>query len=375
MDFTAAVYSTEEELFTRGSDEKISESHEDVSHSSSTGAMWSTETMATIAPIVTDSLWEQAIIAGLLILFWLYVNASNGSLLYAIRSDHSLHTSQFMVLVPYMVCDTLYCNFTLLLMVPMVISNNIHVLPATACRIITTAFSGCFLSSVHLIAFLSYERYCYFVTPLVYTKKFTKCRIFTTVLTIFLFSFFMGLAVDLIEPRVAVATIMSYQVTGLASQISNVVYAVFYVIPSGVISVMTLIKLRLLISKHKAQVHPTQSDVMNEDQSVVSGIIVKPVKKALKMIALVSGSFWLTIMPGVLIRMTLSASGVTWEDTDQRISLSLFALSRTSYMLITVMSSVLNPIIYMTVLTEVRRAVWKCIGIKRNSSVTHSSTS
>ena len=55
-------------------------------------------------------------------------------------------------------------------------------------------------------------------------------------------------------------------------------------------SVVALIKLRLLISKHQAQVHPT-SNVMNEDQSAVRGVIVKPIKKALKMVGLVSGSF------------------------------------------------------------------------------------
>ena len=374
MDFAASLNSTEEGLFTSGSN-TISESHEDASHSSPAGGLWTTETMSTRAPIVTDSLWEQGFIAGLFMLFWLYVNVSNGILFYVFHREYSLHTPQFMVLVSYMVCDTLYCNFTLLLMVPMVISNNIHVMPASLCRILAIAFSSCFLASVHLNALLTYERHCYFVTPLIYTRKFTRFRIFATVITIFLFSFGMGLAVDLIEPRVAVATIMSYQVTGLASQISNVVYVVFYVIPSGLISVITLIKLRLLISKHTAQVHPTQSDVMSEDQSAVSGIIVKPVRKALKMVALVSGSFWLTIMPGVLIRMSLSASGVTWAYTDQRISLPLFALSRTSYMLITVMSSVLNPIIYVSVLTEVRVAVWKCIGIKRNNSVIHNSAS
>ena len=62
--------------------------------------------------------------AGLLILFWMYVNISNGSLFYVIKNEYSFNTSQYMVLVLYMVCDVLFCNLTLLHMVPVVISNN-----------------------------------------------------------------------------------------------------------------------------------------------------------------------------------------------------------------------------------------------------------
>ena len=96
---------------------------------------------------------------------------------------------------------------------------------------------------------------------------------------------------------------------------------------------------------------------MNEDQSAISGILVRPVKKALKMVSLVSGSFWLTLITGFMTRIGLSVSRVTWAYTDQRIYLSLFALSRAKYMLITVMSSVLNPIIYIAVTTEPRETI------------------
>ena len=374
MNFTVPVNSTREELFTTVS-QTISgsgRSSGDDEYSSPAGGLLTTETMAILTPIVTDSLWEQAITAGLLILFWIYANLSNGSLFYVIRKDYSLHTPQYMVLVSYMVCDTFYCNITLIHMVPVVVSNDIQVMGDTVSRILVTAYLSCMFALFHLVGLLAYERYCYFITPLKYATKFTKYRIYKAVIIIYLFALFIALAVDLIEPRIPVATILTYQTTGLANKITNIIYTMIYIIPSSTVSVVTLIKLRLLISKHKAQVHPTLSDVMNEDQSAVSGIIVKPVRKALKMVGLVSGSFWMTMIPGVLIRLALSASGVTWADTDQRISLSIFALSRASYMLITVLSSVLNPIIYVSVLTELKEAVWKCIEIKRNNSITQS---
>ena len=222
-----------------------------------------------------------------------------------------------------------------------------------------------------MVGILAYERYFYFINPLRYPGMFTKARIYTTVAVIYIFSFCMSLAFDLIEPRVPVATVMTYQASAWASKINNIVFIFVYFIPSGTMSVVALIKLRLLISKHQAQVHPTEFNVMNGDQSAVSGVIVKPMKKALKMVGLVSGSFWLTTMPGFLIRLSLSASGVTWADTDYRTSLLTFVFSRVSYMLVVVLSSVINPVIYITVLTELREAARKHIGIKRNNSVSH----
>ena len=374
MNFTVPVNSTGEELFTTvlQTFSESSSSSGDDKYSSHAGGLWTTETMAVLTPIVTDSLWEQAITAGLLILFWVYVNVSNGTFFYVIQNDYSLHAPQYMVLVSYMICDTFFCNITLIHMVPVVVSNDIQVMGDTVSRILVTAYVSCMFALFHLVGLLAYERYCYFITPLKYPRKFTKPRIFTAVIIIYLFALSIALAVDLIEPRIPVATILTYQTTGLANKITNIIYTTIYIIPSSTVSVVTLIKLRLLISKHKAQVHPTQSDVMNEDQSAVSGILVKPVRKALKMVGLVSGSFWMTMIPGVLIRLALSASGVTWSDTDQRISLPIFALSRASYMLITILSSAMNPIIYMSVLTELREAVWKCIGIKRNNLVSQS---
>ena len=343
-------------------------SFEDASLSTATEGLWITEIMATFSPIVTDGLWEQIITATLLILFWIYVNLSNGFLFYILRGEHSLHTPQYMVLVSYMVFDTLYCNLTLLHMVPTVIRNSMYVMSTTVSRILVTASASFLFSTFHLVGLISYERLCYFVTPLKYPLKFTRLRICTAVIGIYLLATSIVLSVDLISPRIPVATTLTYQAVGETIKITNIIYAIVYAIPSGTMSVLTLIKLRLLISKHKAQMQPAQSNGMSEDQSAVSGIILEPVKKALKMVGLVSGSFWLTIIPGFLIRIVLSASGVSWEDTDHRISLPLFALSRASYMLITVLSSVLNPIIYMAVLVELREAVWKRIGIKRNNT-------
>ena len=368
MNFTDFVNASTEELSTVDA-QRISE-RENALYSSSAGDLWTTALMATLSPIVTDSVAEQAITVGLLMLFWIYVNVSNGSLYYVIKCDYSLHTPHYMVLVSYMVCDVLYCNFTLLIMVPVAVSGNIHILTDIVSRAVAIILTSFALASVHLIALLAYERYSYFITPFKYTRKFTKYRICTAAMLIYFFAFCVGLGVDLVEPRVPVATTMTYQAAGLAGQITNILYTLFYAIPSCTISVVTLIRLRLLISKHTTQVQPAQAIDMSKGQSAVGGTIVKPVKQALRMVALVSGSFWFTMLPGFLIRIGLSASGVTWEVTDYRLSLPLFALSRASHMLITVMSSILNPVIYVSVLRELREAAWGCGRIERDNSDT-----
>ena len=332
--------------------------------------VWTTDVMTTGAPIVADSLVEQVVTTGLLMLFWLYVNLANGFIFRVVRSDQSLHTPHYMVLTLYMMSDLLYCNFTLLIMVPGAITNNIYVMTHVVSRVIMIILSSFALSSVHLVTLLAYERYCYFITPLKYIRKFTKCRIYVTAVIIYLIAFCVGLGVDLVQPRTPVATTMTYQAAGVAGQMTNIVYTLFYAIPSCIMSVMTLIRLRLLISKHNTDVKPIQLNDMNQDQSAVGGIIVKPVRRALKMVALVSGSFWLTMIPGFVIRIVLSASGVTWTVTDYRISLPLFALSRASHMMMTILSSLINPLIYVSVLKEMREAAWRCVGIERKSSGT-----
>ena len=242
-------------------------------------------------------------------------------------------------------------------MVPVVISNNIQVMSATLFRVIMAVSGSFLLSSFHLVALLAYERCCNLVTPLKYPMKFTKSRIFSTVIIMYSCALCISLAVDISQPRMPVATILAYQAVSRAMKITHIIHATVYFIPSAVISSATIIKLRLLISKNRAEVQPTQSIDMNEDQTAIGGIIMKPVKKTLKMVALVSGSFWLTVIPGALIRTAVYASDVSWAVTDRRLSRALFAFSRASYLMVTVLSSLLDSIIYMSVQAELKKAL------------------
>ena len=119
-------------------------------------------------------------------------------------------------------------------------------------------------------------------------------------------------------PQNSSSTALTYQEGSRAIEITNILYIFAYGIPSGLISVITLVKLGIVISKHKSTVQPAQSAGIDKDQSAVYGSVLEPVKKNLKMVGLVSCSFWLTTIPGFLIRVVLFASCITWADTDQK---------------------------------------------------------
>ena len=81
MNFTDFVNSTIEEAFSGDAETMSTSSSEDASYTSAAGGgLWTTGMMSTLKQIVTDSLDEQIVTAGLLMLIWLYINFTNGSL-------------------------------------------------------------------------------------------------------------------------------------------------------------------------------------------------------------------------------------------------------------------------------------------------------
>ena len=121
-------------------------------------------------------------------------------------------------------------------------SEKVNIMSVAAARIITSIMVSLLLPSVHLIALIAYERYCFFVIPLRYTQTFTKYRFYTTVAIIYGIALCVGVGVDLIEPRIAVATSLSYQLQGMTGRISTIFYRVVYFTPSGAVSVLTLVR-------------------------------------------------------------------------------------------------------------------------------------
>ena len=98
MNFTDSVNYIREEAFSAYAEKMSTSSSEDDSHTSAAGEGLVTTGMK---PVATESLDEQIVTAGILMLIWLYINFTNGSLWYVIRKDVlSPHSTVYGASVP-----------------------------------------------------------------------------------------------------------------------------------------------------------------------------------------------------------------------------------------------------------------------------------
>ena len=130
------------------------------------------------ASIITDSLLEQVLTAAFLTVFWLFVNLVNGFIFFVIRKSTSLRENyQYPVLIGYIVSDMVLCNCNMMMMIPLVIANDIDILPRGYCPVLSTLISGALFTNICMIGYLAYERYVYFVRPFKYPRYFSSTRI------------------------------------------------------------------------------------------------------------------------------------------------------------------------------------------------------
>ena len=90
--------------------------------------------------------------------------------------------------------------------------------------------------------------------------------------------------------------------------------------------------------------------------------------RALKMLSLVSGTFWGTALPGVAIQFLILNLGYTWYDLNYSIDFLPPIVVRITNFLPSIVSSTLNPIIYYYSMPNLRRATWKILGKNTASS-------
>ena len=311
--------------------------------------------------IITATVTEQVLTTALLTLFWIYVNTVNGFIVYVIRTTSSLlENCLYPVLICYILSDVLMCNLHMMVIIPLLIGNTVASLHHLVCSVIMCMFVAMLFTNLWMVGYMAFERYMYFIRPLRYMSYFTKNKIIIVNLCVYSFSFVMSLIFELIESRVVIATTMACGVAGPVTKISDAFYILLFWVPSGSMSLISVVNLGLLASKHRAQVDiqiPQEEDGAHTTHTTQPDIAAA-IRRAIKMIILVSGSFWITSVPAVIVRESLLASGVTWMDTDGRSNVALFALSRGAYLLMTTVSSILNPIIYISLQNDLRKAVF-----------------
>ena len=229
------------------------------------------------------------------------------------------------------------------------------------CPVIMCFASGIFFTNTMMVGYLAFERYIYFSRPFKHAFYFSKNRILLVNICVYAFGLLTAVIIEVSSGRKLVTTTISCSPVGLDAQKTNMAVFILFWVPSATISVMSVISLRVLTYKHKAQV-AAQTDESVTNQA--DGQIFQGALKAIRMILIVSGAFWTSVMPGALLRIILAQAGVTWKDTDARQNVNIFAISRIAYLLMTVLSSFLNPIIYMTLQKDLRYHVYHVLGIR-----------
>ena len=94
--------------------------------------------------------------------------------------------------------------------------------------------------------------------------------------------------------------------------------------------------------------------------------ITKQARKAVILILQVSGAFWCTLIPSMLMRTIIFNLGYTWDDLDTRRYLAPSILVRLGSLLYVPIAPVVNPVFYYYYSRkDLREAFWKLCG-RRN---------
>lgn len=127
----------------------------------------------------------------------------------------------------------------------------------------------------------------------------------------------------------------------------------FY-LPSALISIICLVKMIILVKRQH-----TEGIRIGNMTGHFSETLVR--RKAIKIVMLVSGNFWITAALAFIVRYSIFSSGVSLIDMGTRHNVTAYIIVRTSYFLMTTVYLLINPVIYLIVHHALRRACCKPI--------------
>ena len=305
--------------------------------------------------IVTGSSLEQVLTAVVITIFCLYVNTVNSFLIHVIKKTNTLcENVYYNLLTLYMLCDIISGNVIFFQALPATIANNVLVFSIYYCRIVSAIGKIIHLASVYILGYLALERLVLFRYPFRYNRYFTTTKLKITLIILFSLPILYTIVTDAIFVRVPVTTRMYCLLPESYRKKANLIVIGFFFCPTLLISIYTLISLGLLIKKHQARLN-----AMNDMATQPIKNMLTNVKGHMRMLLSISGTFLLTILPGIIIRLVLFPSGATWEEVDTRTDMTVFIWSKIGWFMEIILSSFINPIIYITHLPDLRRAVWK----------------
>ena len=309
--------------------------------------------------VIYSSLWERDLTIALTILFAVVSLSGQSLILMAIILHNSLHTIHFCILANQCAGDILLTLTTTTQW--LIILSSGHRNDLLFCSVISTLGISMFFTIHMLLGLFALERYFFFCNPMRYTLIFSPKKV--TCIILFCYAFpFLYLSPHITQREFSSSSmICEYSPSLLRITINSVV---FRLIPLAIIIFSMQRVWKLTKSNRVAPALPSTS-ASSATTSAPSTLppLASQAKSAVRMVFLVSGTFWLAYFPGVIIRSLAVRLGYSMDDINSRRAFVPAILNRVAFYFYGTLSSLVNPLIYMYSRKDLRRCVFRMLRV------------
>ena len=319
-----------------------------------TSDLWSAENGASVIGVIYSSEVERVLSLLFIGLSSVFTLCAQLLVLVTIIKSPKLHNAHYYLLGVYCCVDITLVSVNGPAFITRFSNRNI---PLSTCKSLTCVTMICVLGQTAHNAVVAYERYTYFCRPFHYERWFNIARIVVTL------GMCYAIPATLVTTREAIFN-YSFHASSLSCYISNTgihryALLVVIVLPSVAVTVYCMIRVWKL--SMRAEVSPgVQGNQQNQSTPV------QQARKTLKMILLLSGTFWATALPAIVGRFIIFNANYTWEDLDTRRYVVPSMILRLAVFTHCFISSAVNPVIYYYSRRDLRLAMCKLL--HRNST-------
>ena len=272
--------------------------------------------------------------------------------LVTIIKSPKLHNAHFYLLGVYCCVDITLVSLS----APLIIMRFSDVeVPLSACQVMDGLGTIIALGLIGHIAIVAYERYIFFCHPYHYLHRFKISRVAAVLVMCYIIPAVITMTQGVTSDRVFHTSSLSCSISNTG--VHNGIILMFIMLPSATVTVFCMIRVWQLC--RSAAVAPAVAGAQS--------IPVPQAKKALKMMLLLSGTFWGTTLPISVLRTAIFMAGYTWDDLDSRRYIGPSIMIRLTVFMYCFISSAVNPLIYYYNRKDLRLATCKLFGWNRST--------
>ena len=226
------------------------------------------------------------------------------------------------------------------------------------CQVIAVVVQSLALGLVGHTAAIACERYVFFCHSFRYLQQFSKARIVAAVVICYTIPVIVLMTPSMESGSTFHSSILSCTISDNTKP-SAKLFALI-VLPFAAVTIYCMIRVWCL--SRSAGMGP---GALGNQQTLTTP--VHQARKTLKMILLLSGTFWATSLPAYVSWMTIFMAGNTWEDLDSRRYIGPSIVMRLTMFTHCFVSSAVNPLIYYYSRKDLRLATCKLLRLNRNT--------